>query len=99
MEEVLDGGSEEEIAEQGNGGFFLKGKLGFLEIFCFSHHRLHSIGQSINVTSSFFSKKIEGDKSTPEKILWTVSYGKKNLKFENFDFYLTKLPVNLASSS
>ena len=82
MEEVLDGGSEEEIAEQGNGGFFLKGKLGFLEIFCFSHHRLHSIGQSINVTSSFFSKKIEGDKSTPEKILRTVSYGKKiwNLK-------------------
>jgi len=34
VEEVLDGGSEEEIAEQGNGGFFLKGKLGFLEIFC-----------------------------------------------------------------
>jgi hypothetical protein len=35
VEEVLDGGSEEEIAEQGNGGFFKKGKLGFLEIFLF----------------------------------------------------------------
>ena len=63
MEEVLDGGSEEEIAEQGNGGFFLKGKLGFLEIFCFSHHRLHSIGQSINVTSSFFRRKLRGTRA------------------------------------
>ena len=35
MEEVLDGGSEEEIAEQGNGGFFLKGKLGFWKFFVF----------------------------------------------------------------
>jgi hypothetical protein len=38
---------------------------------------LHSIGQSINVTSSFFRRKFEGDKGTPEKILRTVSYVKK----------------------
>jgi len=35
VEEVLDGGSEEEIAEQGNGGFLLKGKIGFFGNFLF----------------------------------------------------------------
>jgi len=71
-------------------GKFFKGKIGCLGIFSFSHHRLHSIGQSIKVTSNlFFSKKI-GDKGTPEKILQTISYICKMIKFEKLFYIMDK---------